>query len=207
MAGASHSPLFIPHCYVHAGPIRDGRLPTPEVLLKDIQRPQVAQPRDTVCQPSRDPGPLQELCIGLQSSQMSPEAMHRLGMEGWLPERPRERERAGTHLRHALFDGVDPDTRNVDGADGSPQRHRTCTARSLHGSLPDSRLPSHESIPPLTGQESFDTLDADAEASKDQTGHSPRGQTCPSARRQTRSQRVQPKEGERALPTRRAGIR
>jgi len=58
----------------------------------------------------------------------------------------------------------------------------------------------------LTGQESFDTLDADAEASKDQTGHSPRGQTCPSARRQTRSQRVQPKEGESALPARRAGI-
>src|SRR2546422_1716194 len=55
--------------------------------------------------------------------------------------------------------------------------HRTCTSYSLHGSLPDGRLPSHESIPPLTGQECFDTLDADAEASQDQTGHSPHGQT------------------------------
>jgi len=58
----------------------------------------------------------------------------------------------------------------------------------------------------LTGQECFDTLDADAEASQDQTGRSPHGQTCPSARRQTRSQRVQPQEGEAALAARRAGI-
>jgi len=58
----------------------------------------------------------------------------------------------------------------------------------------------------LTGQECFDTLDADAEASQDQTGHSPHGQTCPAARRQTRSQRVQPQEGEGALATGRAGI-
>src|SRR5438445_54649 len=44
--GASHGPLLIPHCRVHTGPVKDGRTPTTEGLLKDIQRPQVAQPRD-----------------------------------------------------------------------------------------------------------------------------------------------------------------
>src|SRR5207244_13136465 len=63
------------------------------------------------------------------------------------------------------------------------------------------------SLAPLTCQEPFATLAAHAEASKDQTGGSPHGQTGPSARRQTRSQRVQPKEGKSALPARRAGIR
>src|SRR2546425_7135617 len=75
IAGARHGPLFIPHCHVRARSIRDRRPPTPEELLKDIQRSQIAQPRDTACQPSRDPRPLKELCIGLQSSQMGPEAM------------------------------------------------------------------------------------------------------------------------------------
>src|SRR2546428_2574726 len=53
------------------------------------------------------------------------------------------------------------------------------------------------SLAPLTCQEPFATLAAHAEASKDQTGGSPPGQTGPSARRQTRSQRGRPQEGEK----------
>src|SRR5207245_7700596 len=99
---------------------------------------------------------------------MGPEAMHCLGMEGWLPERLRERERAGPHRCHVFFDGVHRDNRNGAVADGSPQRRRMYLSRCLHGSLSDRRLFSYGSIPPLTGQESFATLDVDAEAAKDQ---------------------------------------
>src|SRR2546425_368840 len=117
--GASHGPLLIPHCRVHTGPVKDGRTPTTEGLLKDIQRPQVAQPRDAFSQPRRDPRPLKELRIGLEAPQMSPEAMHRLVTEGWLLERPCEHNRPGPHRRDALFDGVPPHQRN-GGSPDSP---------------------------------------------------------------------------------------
>src|SRR5207244_10462126 len=112
LTGATHAPLLIPQCRVQTGPIKDGRAKTTEGLLKDIQRPQVAQPRDAFSQPRRDPRPLKELRIGLEAPQMSPEAMHRLVTEGWLPERPCEHDRPGPHRRDALFDGVPPHQRN-----------------------------------------------------------------------------------------------
>src|SRR5439155_24804663 len=116
--GASHGPLLIPHCRVHTGPITDGRAPTTEGLLKDIQRPQVAQPRDAFSQPRRDPRPLKELRIGLEAPQMSPEVMHRLVTEGWLPEPPCEHHRPGPPRPRAPFDRVPPPPKNR----GRPQR-------------------------------------------------------------------------------------
>src|SRR2546428_11550573 len=63
------------------------------------------------------------------------------------------------------------------------------------------------SLAPLTCQEPFATLAAHAEASKDQTGGSPPGQTGPSPRRQTPSPRGRPPQGENTIETGLARLR
>src|SRR2546428_13581024 len=62
------------------------------------------------------------------------------------------------------------------------------------------------SLAPLTCQEPFATLAAHAEASKDQTGGSPHGETGPAAPRQTRDQTVGQQRGQEDMATAKARV-